>query len=247
MPDPASDKMRGGLRATLRSGFAVLAVTAAIGIAHGQGMPGQGPRSGLPGGGGPVGGPGDTLSSNPDKPDAAARKAFTAGVKSLNKAKEFEAAAAAAANPDKKAKEMEKMGDAYNKALDQFTEALSNKGDMFDAWNNVGFVHLRLGAFAESVDDYNHALALKSDALDAVERRAEALLALDHLDDAKAAYMDLFNHDRSLADRLMVGMQQWRVRHRADAGGVRAADIDAFDQWLQEREGIVKQAASIPH
>ena len=29
-----------------------------------------------------------------------------------------------------------------------FTEALSNKGDMVEAWDNVGYVHLRLGAYA---------------------------------------------------------------------------------------------------
>ncbi len=32
--------------------------------------------------------------------------------------------------------------------------------------------------------------------------------------------------------------------HRAAANGMRAADIDAFDKWLQERDGIAKQTAS---
>ena len=32
---------------------------------------------------------------------------------------------------------------------------------MVDAWNSVGYVHLRLGAYNESIDDYNHTLALK--------------------------------------------------------------------------------------
>ena len=103
-------------------------------------------------------------------------------MKALNKAKELEAAAAAAPNADKKAKALEKMGDDYNKALDLFTEALSNKGDMVEAWDNVGYVHLRLGAYAEAVDDYNHVLALKPDLLEAVAHRAEANLALDRLD-----------------------------------------------------------------
>ena len=90
------------------------------------------------------------------------------------------------------------MDDAYSKALDQFTEALSNKSDMVEAWNNVGYVHLRLGAYRESIDDYNHALALKPDLLEAIEHRAEAYLAVDRLDDAKAAYMDLYNHAPAL-------------------------------------------------
>ena len=90
---------------------------------------------------------------------------------------------------------MEKVGDAYSRALDEFTEALSNKGDMVEAWDNVGYVHLRLGAYQESIDDYNHALALKPDLMDAIEHRAEAYLAVDRIDDVKAPYMDLYNHD----------------------------------------------------
>jgi tetratricopeptide (TPR) repeat protein len=190
--------------------------------------------------------PGAEMPSTPAavKPDAAAKKAFNAGVKSLNRAREFEEVAAKATNPDKKAAAMDKVGEAYTRALDQFTEALSNQGDMVDAWNYAGYVHLRLGAYGESIDDYNHALALKPDLLDAVEQRAEAYMAVDRLDDAKAAYMNLFNHARPLADRLMVSMQKWLESHRSAANGMRASDIDSFDQWLQERSGIAKQTAS---
>ena len=42
-------------------------------------------------------------------------------------------------------------------------------------------------------------------------------------------------------------MQKWLADHRTDAHGMRAADIDAFDKWLQERDGIAKQTASLPH
>jgi hypothetical protein len=218
-------------------------------LAGGQGYPGGGGQ--MPGGRGGMGQsgmsqPGGDMPSTPaaDKPDAAAKKAFTAGVKSLNRAREFEEVAAKATNPDKKAGALDKVSDAYGRALDQFTEALSNKGDMVEAWNNVGYIHLRLGAYGESIDDYNHALALKSDLLEAVEHRAEAYMAVDRLDDAKAAYMDLFNHARPLADQLMVAMQKWLESHRVAANGMRAADIDSFGKWLQERDGIAKQTAS---
>jgi tetratricopeptide (TPR) repeat protein len=226
-------------------------------LAGGQGYPGGGGQ-GYPGGGGqgyPGGGrpgqgsivpSGDEMPATTStvKPDAAAKKAYTAGLKSLNKAHEFEDVAAKAANPDKKAAALEKVSDAYGKALDQFTEALSNKGDMVDAWNGAGFVHLRLGAYSESIDDYNHALHLKSDLLEAVEHRAEAYMAVDRLDEAKAAYMDLFNHERPLADQLMATMQAWLDSHRTAANGMRPADIDSFGKWLQERDGIAKQTAA---
>jgi hypothetical protein len=214
----------------------------------GQGYPGGGGgmSGGRPGQGGMGGPPGEEMpvSASTVKPDAAAKKAYTAGVKSLNKAREFEDVAAKATNPDKKAAALDKVSDAYGKALDQFTEALTNKGDMVEAWNGAGFVHLRLGAFSESIDDYNHALRLKSDLLEAVEHRAEAYMAVDRLDEAKAAYMDLFNHDRPLADQLMTAMQTWLDSHRTAANGMRATDIDSFGKWLQERDGIAKQTAA---
>lgn len=213
----------------------------------GGGMGGMGGMGGRPGGG--MSGPGGGAPSDSPPPaensDKKADKAYKAGMKSLAKAKDQTAVAAAATNEDKKNAALEKVNDAYGRALDQFTEALVNNGDMYQAWNNVGYIHLRLGAYGESVDDYNHALKLKPDLLDAIEHRAEAYVAIDRLDEAKAAYMDLFNHDRQLADELMSVMQGWVTAHRTNANGMRAGDIDAFAKWVQERDGIAKQTASL--
>jgi tetratricopeptide (TPR) repeat protein len=219
----------------------LLPVTAVLG----QGYP-NGPMSGARGMGQPGGPPDDMPNSTPlvDKPDAAARKAFKAAQKSLEKAHEHEEAASKATNPDKKAAEMDKVGDAYNRALDQLTETLANKGDMLDAWNDVGYVHLKLGAYKEAVDDYNHVLELKPDLLDAVEHRGEAFMAVGRLEDAEASYMDLFNHARPLADQLMAAMQKWLDVHRTAPNGVSAADIDTFGKWLGEHDAIAKQTAS---
>ena len=235
------------MRLILVSCLVSLAYLGAVQRAAGQGYPGGGQ---MPGGRGGMSQPGATQpgadgpQQSTEKPDAAAKKAFNAGVKSLNRAREFEEAASKATNPDKRAGALEKVGDAYSKALDQFTEALSNKGDMVEAWNYAGYVHLRLGAYSESIDDYNHTLALKPDLLEAVEHRGEAYMAVDRLDEAKAAYMDLFNHSRPLADQLMASMQKWLEIHRAAANGMRAADVDSFAKWLQERDGIAKPTAS---
>jgi tetratricopeptide (TPR) repeat protein len=237
----------------MRRIFICLGVLALLGAevqqAGGQGYPGGGGQMpGRPGMGQPGGSQSSDIPSSAanEKPDAAARKAFKAGEKSLNKAREYAEVAAKATNPDKKADALDKVSDAYGKALDQFTEALSNKGDMFEAWNNVGYIHLRLGAYRESIDDYNHTLALRPELYEAIEHRAEAYMAVDRLDQAKAAYMDLFNHARPLADQLMVWMQKWLESHHAAANGMRAADIDSFDKWLQERDGIAKQTAANP-
>jgi tetratricopeptide (TPR) repeat protein len=182
------------------------------------------------------------MQSDPanEKPDAAAKKAYAAGLKALTKAREYDAAADKASNADKRAKELDKADDAYLKALDEFTEALANKGDMLDAWNYAGSIHLRLGAYAESVDDFNHVLRQNANLYPAVESRAEACLALDRLDEVESAYMDLSSHSAPLADQLMQVMQQWLKSRRADPKGVRVSDVDAFDKWVQERVAAAK-------
>jgi tetratricopeptide (TPR) repeat protein len=193
-----------------------------------------------------MGGPDESFSSpSTPKPDVAAQKAYKQAMKYLDKARQYEAAAAAAGNPDKRAKEMEKVGDAYSRALDEFTEALSNKGDMVEAWDNVGLVHLRLGAYRESIDDYDHALVLRPGLMDAIEHRAEAYLAVDRVEEVRSAYMDLYSHAPDLAAQLMAAMQKWLSDHEADARGMRPADVAAFGKWLSERDGIAKQAASL--
>jgi tetratricopeptide (TPR) repeat protein len=179
------------------------------------------------------------------KPDKAATKAYTAGLKSMEKAHEQEALLAAATDPDKRGRAREKMEDNYQRAIEQFTEVLRNR-EMYDAWNQIGYIHLHFGAYRESVDDYNHALALKPDLLEAIQNRGAAYLGIDRLDEAKAAYMDLFFHSRPQADQLMVGMEAWLQSHQKAANGMRPAEIDAFGKWVQEREGIAKATASNP-
>lgn len=208
---------------------------------------------GYPGGGvPPITGSGGRTQQEPEmpsappevKPEKAAAKAYTAGMKSMQKAHELEETIAKATDPDKKAKALSKLEDTYGNALEQFTEVLRNKNDMYDAWNKIGFIHLHFAAYRESIDDYNHALALKPDLLEAIQHRGEAFMGTDRLDEAKAAYMDLFFHARPLADQMMVTMQAWLQSHRTSANGMRATDIDAFDKWLQEREGIAKTTAA---
>jgi len=240
---------RGEMRRILFCCLALLMADLKIAPATAQGYPqGPGGQGGIP----PITGSGGRTQQQPEipsapvevKPEKAAAKAYAAGTKTMAKAHELEDAIAKASDPDKKAKAVSKLEDAYGKALDQFTEVLRNKNDMYDAWNQIGYVHLRFGAFRESIDDYNHALALKPDLLEATQHRGEAFLGIDRLDEAKAAYMDLFFHARPMADQLMVGMQAWLQSHRAAANGMSAASIDAFDKWVQEREGIAKTTAS---
>lgn len=232
------------MRRIVLSCFVLLVAEFHSGLALAQGYPGGGVPP-ITGSGGRTQQQEEIPSAPPEvKPEKAAAKAYAAANKSMAKAKEFEDIIAKSTDPDKKAKAQEKLEDTYGRALEQFTEVLRNKGDMYDPWSKIGFIHLHFGAYREAIDDYNHALALKPGLQEAIEHRGEAFMGIDHLEDAKAAYMDLFFHDRPLADQMMLSMQAWLQSHRAAANGVRATDIDAFDKWLQEREGIAKTTAA---
>jgi tetratricopeptide (TPR) repeat protein len=221
-------------------------------IADAQGIPGGIP-GGVGGGGrgqappGAGGLPDEPPNPVEDKPDVAVKKALKAANKALDKAKALEADAAATKDPDKKAKDMDRVSDQYNYALDAFTDALSHKSDLVEAWDQVGYVHLRLGAYREAIDDYNHTLALKPELMEAIEHRAEAYLAVDHLDEVKVAYMDLYNHMPDLAAQLMAAMQKWLAARQADPSGSHNAETEAFAKWVSDRDGIAKQTASLPH
>jgi tetratricopeptide (TPR) repeat protein len=235
--------------------FMQMAIVAAVLVAGASSVPadpqyGGGMGGGGMGGGG-MGGGGMSRNGAPDpvldgthhdeKPEIAARKAYAAGLKSLNKGKALTEQAQQETNPDKKLAEQSKATEAYYKALDQFTEALSNNGDMVEAWNGAGYVHLHIGAYGEALDDYNHDLKLRPDDMDAIANRAEACLQLGRLDDVRLSYLDLFNHARERADQLMRSMQRWVGERRTDPQGLRATDIDAFRRWIDER---LKQAGA---
>jgi tetratricopeptide (TPR) repeat protein len=232
------------MRRILFYGLVLLGAALYIARAHAQGYPGGGIPP-ITGSGGRTGQQNEIPSAPIDvKPDKAAAKAYAAAMKSMLKAHELEDTIAKATDPDKKYNARSKLDDTYGRALEQFTEVLRNKNDMYDAWNKIGYIHLHFGAYRESIDDYNHALALKPELFEAIQHRGEAFMGVDHLDEAKAAYMDLFFHARPLADQMMVTMQAWLQSHRAAPNGMRTADIDAFDKWLQEREGIAKTTAA---
>lgn len=232
------------MRRLVLSSLVLIMAELPCGLASAQAIPGVGIPP-ITGSGGRTPQQEEIPSAPPEiKPDKAAAKALKAATKSMGKVKDIEDTMAKTTDPDKKAGLQQKLDDTYGRALEEYTEVLRNKNDLYEPWAKIGFIHLHFGAYRESIDDLNHALALKPDSQEAIEWRGEAFMGVDHLDEAKAAYMDLFFHARPLADQMMTNMQGWLQRHRASASGVRASDIDAFEKWLQEREGIAKTAAA---
>ena len=193
----------------------------------------------------PSGGSMRSMQPIQQTPEEMAKSAYNSGVRSIKGAKDHEDDAAKAGNDEKKHKYLEKAQKSYSKALSEFNEAVQQQPGMYQAWNYIGFANRHLGHFDEALSAYAKALELKADYAEAIEYRGEAYLGLNQIDAAKDAYMTLFRSARPLSDQLLGAMQRWVTVRRSDAGAVNETDLDAFAKWLEDRDQIAKQTASL--
>lgn len=188
---------------------------------------------------------GSMQNSLPRTPEQSAIDAYNSGVNYVKKAKDFENDAAKASNDEKKAKALDKARKAYGSALDQFKQAVDKKPDLFQAWNYIGFSQRHLGDYESALTAYAHALELNPAYAEAIEYRAEAYLALNRIEDAKSAYMNLFRDVRPLADELMTAMHRWIDERQSNPNGVGSEELAAFAKWVEERATVAQQTASL--
>ena len=109
--------------------------------------------------------------------------------------------------------------------------------------HHQGFIHMgfalrKTGEPVKALEMYDKALTLAPGFPDALEYRGEAYLALNRIDDAKAAYLELFAKDRDQAAQLMKAMTDWVAKRQADPTGVDPASVAAFDTWIKERAKV---------
>jgi len=153
--------------------------------------------------------------------------------------------AAAASDPQKAAKLQAKLAKGLENAAADLERAVKNDPQLFQAWSELGFTYRKMGKFKESLEAYDKSLSIQPDYTPALEYRAEAYLGLNRLDDARKTYTDLFSMDRPKADALLIAMKSFVAARRADAAGLDAAQLDAFDKWVAQREIIHNQTVAL--
>lgn len=157
------------------------------------------------------------------------------------KGKKLEDEAAAKTGKDAQ-KAADKSRSEYEKALKDFKSAAQLNPQLFQAYNGMGFAYRKTGDYAKALEMYDQAIKMAPGFFpEAVEYRAEAYLALNRIDDARQAYLDLFAADRKQADLLMASMKTWVAARKADAADVDPAAVAAFEKWIAERDGLAKQ------
>ena len=190
------------------------------------------------GGGGGSMGPQQQQSMKRLTPEEKAVKSYEAGIKHRDKAAKLEEKATSETNEKKAAKLQKKIAKEYNRAIDDFEDAVGHYPRFYQAHNSLGYALRNVGHYEESLAAYNVALDINPVFDEAIEYRGEAYLGLDRLDEAKEAYMDLFQNNRGLADQLMAAMNSWVAARRDDAGDLDTAVVDQFAEWVNQRNEL---------
>jgi len=183
-------------------------------------------------------------------PEQEAAQRYNDGLKHKDKADALASEAEAeASNAKKRAKLEASARKEYEKAMKEFLAATDRNPAMFQAHGGLGYVYRKTGDFAAALKAYDRALELEPKYTPAIEYRAEAYLGVNRVDEAKTAYMALFNADRARADELAAAMKSWLQRRRQDAAGLAPETIEDFAKWLSQREEIAGQTSALiqPH
>jgi len=184
-------------------------------------------------GGGSMGQPMKRLT-----PEEKAVVSYNAGLKHRDKAAKYEQKAIAETNDKKFAKLKKKNTKEYNKAIDDFEKAIKYYPRFYQAHSSLGYALRKVARYEESLAAYNESLDINPFYDEAIEYRGEAYLGLNRLDEAKEAYMELFQNNRVLADKLIAAMIAWVAARRDDAGGLDAAVVDQFAEWVDQRNTL---------
>lgn len=133
----------------------------------------------------------------------------------------------------------------FEKALKDFKRATELVPNLYQAYNGMGFAYRKLGDYTKALEMYDTALQMAPGFPDALEYRGEAYLALNRIDDAKQAYLELFASDRAQADILMKAMGEWVAQRKMDSAGIDPAAVSAFEGWIKERAALAGQTVSM--
>lgn len=178
-------------------------------------------------------------------PQQKATESFNRGLGFRDKAWELEEEAAAESDARKAEKKRAKAEKAFRKAEREFRAATREMPDFYQAWSSLGYALRRLGDYQESLQAYDQALAIEPRYPEAIEYRGEAYLGLDRIEEAKAAYMQLFQMDRERAAELMTAMKRWLEQRSNDAGELSQEVIEDFATWVEERSEMVAQVGTL--
>jgi len=171
-------------------------------------------------------------------PEEKAAASYDAGLKHRDKAEKYELKAVEETNEKKLAKLQKKTAKEYNNAIKDYEKSIAYDDGFYRAHGSLGYALRKVGRYEESLTAYNRSLGLNPLYGNAIEYRGEAYLGLNRLDDAKEAYMQLFQSEPALADQLLAAMISWVAERHDNAGKLDAEVVQSFAEWVDQRNSL---------
>lgn len=212
------------MRAASAAAIAAAALVAALAMPAVQSRAAGGSDTGAPG----------AAERRSEDPASVAAEHYRAGLRSRDAAWRHEARAAAASSPEARASHEARAREAYDEAAEHQRRAIVAVPDMHQAHASLGYALRRLGRHTEAVASYDRALALDPDYGEAIEYRAEAMLALGQLDEVRAAHASLRSQPE-LAAQLLEAVERWVDDQRPEPGAATPSDVEALARWAADR------------
>lgn len=207
----------------------IFALFLALGVSYAYGA-----GSGGGGGGASVS---PTAPAKPKAPEEISAQHYREGIRHKERAWKQEAKAADATSEKRRDRALAKAQKEYKKAIDRQGKAIEAVTSNYQAANELGYALRKTGDFDTALQAYDLALTIEPAYYPAIEYRGEAYLALGQFDDAKNAYMVLFNNDPELANQLMQAMSQWADNN---AESELSNEATAFREWVAERKAVAQ-------
>jgi tetratricopeptide (TPR) repeat protein len=155
-----------------------------------------------------------------------------------DKALELESRLRAAKTNKARHKLSKKIIKNYRLATGEFEDALRLFPAYYPAATGLGFVLRKIGEYPESLEACQLALSMAPADGEALACLAEAYMAMGQLEDAKAAYFELDEIDRTRSDQLLKSMQVWLDRQIRGPSEIPPSILEFFAEWLDEQAGI---------
>jgi tetratricopeptide (TPR) repeat protein len=172
---------------------------------------------------------------------------FARGVTLLQHANVLENGLRAETDQRKRAQALRLIHSMYLDARNSFDSVRHRIGSgnpkmLAGAWNNTAYADVKLGQAKKALTAAEKALELDPALAGARENRAEALLALNRIEEAKQTYLELYEIHRPLANVLLSSMRQWidARRESVKTPESRTAFND-FQEWVRDRTRIEAQ------
>jgi tetratricopeptide (TPR) repeat protein len=145
----------------------------------------------------------------------------------------------------KRAKLQQAVRKSYEADIRSQRAALREKPDFFQALTELGYALRKTGDYAAALEMYDKALALMPNYAEAIEYRGEAYIGLNRVEDARGAYLILYNGgDKVRAQLLADAMRRWVLARRSDATGVAPEAVEQLAKWLSQRSELAAQSGA---